>query len=125
MFGLSKRVHYVNFPELNMKRSHSVVGESYNQANLAAASRWELAEDQSLWVSLRAEPSNPNDRNAIRVDIIRPDGSGWLKVGYIAREETAAWHPVIASAPRGTVWAWPAELMGGSGVKSFGIYFMG
>lgn len=125
MFGFGKKIHYVNFPKLDMRRSTSIEGESYNQANLAEAARWKLAADEHLWVALRAEPSNPYDSKAIRVDRVKPDGSGALKVGYIARTDTGNWHPVVASAPRGTAWVWPAALMGGTDGKSIGIHFKG
>jgi hypothetical protein len=125
MFGFGKKVQYRNFPDLNMRRRTDVVGESYYQENLALAASWKLPADQSLWVALRAEPSNQHDRQAIRVDWVKPDGSGWLTVGYIPRDQTKDWHPVVASAPAGSVWVWPAELIGGGKSKSWGIYLNG
>lgn len=120
-------MNYKNYPDVQDTRDKrvNVVGESFYQDNLRTAARWPLAADQYLWVALRAEPDNPKDPRAIRVDWIVPDGSGWLTVGHIPRDETAKWHGIIASAPRKVVWVFPAQLMGGEGVKSYGIYFYG
>lgn len=127
MFGFSKKLLYQNFPGVDPATSprRDVVGESFHQDNLEEMAQWPFADDEYAWVSLRAEPRNPHDSSAIRVDWIKPDGSGWLTLGHIARAETARWHPVLASAPRGVTWAWPAELIGGQPGKSYGVVFYG
>jgi hypothetical protein len=119
------KVRYVNFPNLDpqLKNRTDIVGESFNRDALKAMSSWPLRDDERYWVALRPEPKNLYDQNAIRVDWVKPDGSGWLTCGHIARDETANWHPVLAATPKGTVWVFPAELMGGRPGEDIGLYF--
>ena len=125
IFG--KRVKYQNFPGVEAIPANrtNIVGEKAYQYHLRRAAQLPQGPDDYLWVALRLEPANPYDREAIRVDWILPDGSGWLTVGYIPRNETSKWRPLVMSAPRGVVWCWPAKLMGGDGPKLFGLYFYG
>lgn len=85
----------------------SVVGEARYQVHLESCSggRTETGARMPLVTAeLIAEPDNPYDRNAIRVDV----GGGC--VGYIAREETGRFHPVLrslsAEGRRATCRAW-------------------
>ncbi len=125
MFGFGKRIRFQNHPDIdeNNLRPHDVVGESYHQAELARARKHERKSGGYLWVALRPDPKNPHDPNAIRVEWVMPDGSGTLHVGHIPRTDTAGWHPIIASAPRGTVWCWPAETTGEDG-QTIGLRFL-
>jgi hypothetical protein len=124
MFG--RKPTYQNYPHLDEKKLREVhiVGESHYQENLAKAAKHLKSYDDGLWVALVAEPANPHDRNAVRVDWVSPANTGPLTVGYIPGAETAMWHPIVGSAPKGIVWCWPAELMGGTPGKSYGLYFM-
>ena len=121
----TKKVIYANFPKLDpeLRNETDIVGESFHQETLAAMSLIPLSPEASHWVALRPEPNNPHDNRAIRVDWVKPDGSGWLTCGHIARAETESWHTLLASTPKGTVWVWPATVMGGTEGKFFGLYF--
>lgn len=124
IFG--SRIRYRNYPSIDegALRRVDIVGENSYQENLLQASKQQAKrKGEYLWVALRLEPKNPHDPNAIRVDWVLPDGSGYLTVGYIPRTETAQWRPIVASAPRGVAWCWPAELMGGGRGESIGLYF--
>ena len=125
MFGLGSKVRFVAFPKLDPKLSSrfEVVGESHYYENLDAMAKHATPDDQHQWVALRAERSNPVDPDAIRVDWVKPDGSGWLTCGYIPRANTAQWHPIVASAPKGTVWVWPAHIIGGRSGQNYGLVF--
>jgi len=126
MFRLGKTVRYQNFPQLdeNNLRPFDIVGESFYQPNIVRMSEHADRTDQWAWVSLRAEPKNPHDRNAIRVDWVNPeDASVQLTIGYIPSSDTSKWHPIIATAPKGTAWVWPAEVTGGGDGLTYGVIF--
>lgn len=125
MFGISKKVRLQPHPQLheNNLRPNDVVGESKYQDALTRVRKHETSTEQYAFVALRAEPSNPYDPQAIRIDWVLPDGSGHLTVGYVPRNETGTWHPVIASAPKGTIWVWPAETIGDEH-QTIGIRFL-
>lgn len=65
-----------------------VVGESNYQDALAATVD---QHGRAVMAQLVAEPSNKYDRRAIRVDV------GGRTVGYVPRDTTDVWHPVLAS----------------------------
>lgn len=121
----TKKILYANYPKLDpeLRNETNVVGESFHQESLEMMSRSPLSPESSHWVALRLEPENPHDKNAVRVDWVKPDGTGWLTCGYIARTETAKWRTLLTSTPKGTVWVWPATLTGGTHGKFFGLYF--
>ena len=71
-----------------------VMGVTYNtqyQTHLEAAKAVGL---DSVSARIDGEPGNANDSNAIAVAINY--GTGWVKVGYIAKELTQFIHPLIA-----------------------------
>lgn len=74
------------------QEKHEVVGESYRQ-DAFEQTVGPRTEDgptiEYVTVQLAREPSNQQDPNAVAVFI------GTTHVGYIPRERTAAWHPVI------------------------------
>lgn len=69
-----------------------VVGEAHYQANIEAVAggRTELGPStQYVTAMLVAEPTNRYDRDAVRVEV------GGLCVGYIARDGTMEFHPIL------------------------------
>lgn len=99
----------------------SVVGESHYQPALRAAAKDRAASGDirnALQVKavLVPEPTNPHDRNAVRVDV---DGR---PVGYLAREHALLYQPVLRSLEsKGKVGWCPARIMGG-GNRYYGIW---
>jgi hypothetical protein len=69
-------------------------------------------------VELVPEPTNPVDANAIRVDVL-----GGVQVGYLAREDAAAYRLVLAAVgPTGKKAVCRAKLIGGTSEKpSIGV----
>lgn len=99
------------WPALAQTSAQHVVGESNYQDALAAA------VDQygrAVMVQLVAEPSNKYDRRAIRVDV------GGRAVGYVPREDTDLWHPVLERLKGQPVTA-RAVINGGGSGYFFGI----
>jgi hypothetical protein len=88
-----------------------VVGESNYQDALAAS-----VDDhgRAVIAQLVAEPSNKYDRRAIRVDV------GGRTVGYVPKDTTDVWHPVLASMKGQPVTA-RAIINGGGSGYFFGI----
>jgi hypothetical protein len=88
-----------------------VVGESHYQPALEAAAGGRTSEGAAcplVTALLVREPRNPFDARAIRVDV------GGQTVGYIPRDWTGAFHPVLAELHRlGTVATCRAWLTGG------------
>ena len=121
----SKRVSYLNFPNLdpNLPTRCDIVGEASYRETLLRMATEPPPEDSYHWVALRAEPKNPYDSSAIRVDWVLPDGSGWLTCGYIPQADTGPWHAVLATTPAGVVWVWPATLIGDADSAAIGLYF--
>ena len=76
-----------------------IVGESYRQAELEAIAGPKDPDGKRTLagVTLRCEPSNEHDRNAIRVEVY-----GQL-VGYVARDQAALLCPAITRACRGVL----------------------
>ncbi len=82
-----------------------VAGEAYNRASIArVVGRRRIAPagdwDSGLEVTalLRREPSNRHDRNAVRVDLLGPDGPG--KAGYLPADVAPAWRSVLQEIER-------------------------
>jgi hypothetical protein len=96
-----------------------IVGESYRQRTLRAlsAGRRERDEEVTFTVALVREPENPYDPNAVRVDLV-----GGEQVGYLAREDAAAYQLALRAIPAGNVGVCRARLIGGTPDKpSFGV----
>ncbi len=76
-----------------------VVGESYRQDALAriAGPKEMVGKHHPVGVTLRCEPRNDHDRNAIRVEVLG------LHVGYIARHGAAKLSPMLQRSNRGVV----------------------
>jgi hypothetical protein len=76
-----------------------VVGESYRQDTLAAISGPREPEGKSFRVgaTLRCEPENPHDGNAVRVEVM-----GQL-VGYVERSRAAVLGPAMRNRCRGVL----------------------
>jgi len=126
MFGIGKRIRFVNYPNVDPSKGRgiNIVGESFYQRNIVRMSEHANRTDQWAWVSLRAEPKNPHDRNAIRVDWVNPeDASVQTTIGYIPSSDTSKWHPIIATAPKGSAWVWPAQVTGGGPGLTYGVIF--
>lgn len=99
------------WPTLAQTGAQQVVGESnYQEALAAAVDR----HGRAVMAQLVTEPSNKYDRRAIRVDV---DGR---TVGYVPREDTEVFHPVLASLSGRVVTARAVVSGGGTGY-SFGI----
>ncbi len=125
MFGLGKKITYASFPNLDPDHltEHDVVGESKYFDNLRTMANTPTPDSEYKWVALVAEPKNPFDRNAICVLWVNPSSGGVLTCGYIPREMTSQWHPVVASAPKGTIWVFPAKVIGGQDDRYYGLVF--
>jgi HIRAN domain-containing protein len=83
----------------------SVVGESYRQAGIEFVVAGRAVADGGDWdnalraeAALVPEPDNPYDGNAVRVDLHTP--SGWVQVGYLARDLAAEYQPCLARMMR-------------------------
>jgi hypothetical protein len=76
-----------------------VVGGSFRQDALAAIGgpKEEDTERKHVGVTLRCEPSNPHDRNAVRVEVMGQH------VAFIAREQAALLSPAILEHSRGVI----------------------
>jgi hypothetical protein len=75
-------------------RLFDVVGESHYQSALEAASGGRTPDGAAcplVTALLVKEPRNPYDQHAVRVDV------GGQTVGYIPRDWTSAFHPVLAT----------------------------
>jgi len=70
-----------------------VVGESHYQDTLRAAKQTSDDAEPVFLASLVAEPTNPYDPNAVRVDL-EPLGT----IGYLARESAKRYGPMISAA---------------------------
>lgn len=99
------------WPALAQTGTLYVVGESNYQDNLA---RTVEEYGRAVMAQLVAEPSNKYDRRAVRVDV------AGRTVGYVPRDETTYWHPVLASLKGQPVTARAVVNGGGSGYH-FGI----
>jgi len=100
--------------------SIGIVGESHRQTALRdlSAGRRRRDEPVHFLVALIPEPTNPYDANAIRVDILRGD-----QVGYLARDDAAAYGLVLtAVTAAGKLGVCRAKLIGGTaGKPSLGV----
>lgn len=95
-----------------------IVGEASYQATLQRIAGKRLLGRQgpsegdavSVTCLIVPEPSNPHDRNAIRVD-----AEGFGTVGYFKREDAAGYFKLIAEwlAQQGAIGVCPGELTGG------------
>lgn len=100
-----------------------VAGEAYNRAAIArVVGRRRIAPagdwDSGLEVTalLRREPSNRHDRNAVRVDLLGPDGPG--KTGYLPADVAPAWRSVLLEVERqGAVAACRARVFRGGNTR--------
>jgi hypothetical protein len=102
---------WLQIPTLNLGAAVDVVGEMAHQDALAT-----LAQDRGAFgtrvrmvtARLIAEPHNPHDERAIRVDV------GGAPVGHIARHETDRFHPILKTlAQAGQPATCRAKLVGG------------
>jgi hypothetical protein len=102
----------------------AVVGESHYQPalHLAADGRAVKNFDDGVRVTcaLIPEPSNPYDKNAVRVDCLTKHGA--VTVGYIDRGNAPAYQqPLLQNIPREAVAVCHGMIMGG-GPKLYGIW---
>jgi hypothetical protein len=99
----------------------SVVGESHYQPALQHITggkdcHGDFANAVAVSAVLVPEPTNPYDRNAVRVDIDR------MTVGYLAREDAVDYQPPLrALQSRGALGWCPAFVMGG-GDRLYGVF---
>jgi hypothetical protein len=84
----------------------SVVGESHYQPAISAVvagrdvpsgGRWDEALEAQA--ALVPEPNNQYDSNAVRVDLAL--ATGWVTVGYLARELARGYQPVLRTMTEG------------------------
>jgi hypothetical protein len=100
-----------------------VAGEAYNRATIArVVGRRRIASagdwDSGLEVTalLRREPSNRHDRNAVRVDLLGPDGPG--KAGYLPADVAPTWRSTLLEIERqGAVAACRARVFRGGNTR--------
>lgn len=77
---MSITVTGTSFTDITEKVKSSLISKSY---------WYQMGEsfDVDAYYRLVPEPSNPFDKNAIRVDIWLPDTNTWQKAGYVPKKE--------------------------------------
>ncbi|NKE62697.1 hypothetical protein FXN61_40645 [Lentzea sp. PSKA42] len=103
----------------------AIVGESYYQDAIAEVARHSTAQTLDEAVPATAvlvpEPSNRHDRQAVRVDLLRGDGSA-ITAGYLRSDQAADYQPLLLElAERGEVGSCPARIVGG-GQRYYGVH---
>lgn len=108
---------FFQMPTLAPVGFQKVVGESHNQAAIAAAfARYDC---RYVMAQLVPEPTNAYDPDAIMVTI---DGA---KVGYVPRDEMHGYHTVIGTLhSAGTPIAVRAKLTGGDSGRHWGVVLL-
>ncbi|MGW6933768.1 hypothetical protein ACWGE0_27185 [Lentzea sp. NPDC054927] len=103
----------------------AIVGESHYQDAIAEVARhstaYELGDAIPATAVLVPEPANRHDTQAVRVDLLRGDGSA-ITAGYLRGDQAADYQPLLLElADRGEVGSCPARIMGG-GHRYYGVH---
>lgn len=103
----------------------AIVGESHYQDAIAEVVRHATAQslDEAIPATavLVPETVNRHDDQAVRVDLLRGDGSA-ITAGYLRDDQAADYRPLLLElAERGEVGACPARIVGG-GQRSYGVH---
>ncbi|MDX8149666.1 hypothetical protein SK854_46615 [Lentzea sp. BCCO 10_0061] len=97
----------------------AIVGEAHHQdaiAEIAMLSTLDLNDDSSVPATavLVPEPASRHDRAAVRVDLLRGDGTA-TTAGYLRSEQVVDYQPLLLElAERGEIGSCPARIIGGS-----------
>jgi len=94
----------------------AIVGESLYQESIAEVARNSAAPGLDGAVAATAvlvpEPANRHDRQAVRVDLLRGDGSA-VTAGYLRGDHAGTYQPLLFElAERGEVGSCPARIVG-------------
>jgi len=103
----------------------AVVGEAHYQDAIAEvarhASTHTLDDAVPATAVLVPEPANRIDHQAVRVDLLRGDGSA-ITAGYLRGDQASDYQPLLLQlADRGEVGSCPARIMGG-GQRYYGVH---
>ncbi|NGY66433.1 hypothetical protein G7043_46885 [Lentzea sp. NEAU-D13] len=103
----------------------AIVGESHYQDAIAEVARHSTALplDEAIPATavLVPEQANRHDHQAVRVDLLRGDGSA-ITAGYLRGDQAADYQPLLLElAERGEVGSCPARIMGG-GQRYYGVH---
>jgi hypothetical protein len=103
----------------------AIVGESHYQDAIAEVARHATAQSPEEAIPATAvlvpEPVNRHDDQAVRVDLLRGDGSA-ITAGYLRDDQAADHQPLLLElAERGEVGSCPARIVGG-GQRSYGVH---
>ncbi|WP_434448009.1 hypothetical protein [Lentzea sp. E54] len=103
----------------------AIVGEAHHQDAIAEIARHSSvpALDGAIPATavLVPESASWHDREAVRVDLLRGDGSA-ATAGYLRAEQAADYHPLLRElAERGEIGSCPARIIGG-GQRYFGVH---
>ncbi|MEU0882650.1 hypothetical protein ABZ345_28930 [Lentzea sp. NPDC005914] len=103
----------------------AIVGESHYQDAIAEVARHATARTIEEAIPATAvlvpEPVNRHDHQAVRVDLLRGDGSA-ITAGYLRGDQAAGYQPLLVQlAERGEVGSCPARIVGG-GQRYYGVH---
>jgi hypothetical protein len=103
----------------------AIVGESHYQHAIADVARHSTAHSLDDAIPATAvlvpEPANRHDSQAVRVDLLRGDGSA-ITAGYLRGDQASDYQPLLLElAERGEVGSCPARIMGG-GQRYYGVH---
>ncbi|GAB2841082.1 hypothetical protein [Lentzea nigeriaca] len=103
----------------------AIVGESHYQDAISEVARHASARylDDAIPATavLVPESANRHDEHAVRVDLLRGDGSA-ITAGYLRGDQAADYQPLLLElARRGEVGSCPARIMGG-GQRHYGVH---
>jgi hypothetical protein len=103
----------------------AIVGESHHQDAIAEVARHATAhtleDDRAATAVLVPEPANRYGHQAVRVDLLRGDGSA-ITAGYLRGDQATDYQPLLLElAERGEVGSCPARIIGG-GNRAYGVH---
>ncbi|MEV6242038.1 hypothetical protein [Lentzea sp. NPDC051838] len=103
----------------------AIVGESHYQDAIAEVAKHATAQTLEDAIPATAvlvpEPANRHDHLAVRVDLLRGDGSA-ITAGYLRGDQASDYRPLLLElAGRGEVGSCPARIMGG-GNRYYGVH---
>ena len=103
----------------------AIVGEAHYQDAIADVARHATAQSPEEAIPATAvlvpETVSRHDDQAVRVDLLRGDGSA-ITAGYLRDDQAADYQPLLLElAERGEVGSCPARIMGG-GQRDYGVH---
>jgi hypothetical protein len=102
----------------------AIVGEAHYQDAIAEVARHahhDPRDDIPATAVLVPEPASRHDDQAVRVDLLRGDGSA-ITAGYLRGDQAADYRPLLFQlAERGEVGSCPARILGG-GQRHYGVH---